>query len=358
VTAVPGPPDPRGAPGERAAPGPPGALPVRRAARVILLGPDGRVLLLRYDDPPPNGRHWSTPGGGLNPAEDYPAAAIRELAEETGWADITLEREVYRQSILMDYGGRIVFQHERFYLARTSPAGRAISGVDPMHASDGIADWRWWSLRELDSAAEAIWPEDLGRLIRGVLAGPARPPEPGAADAPEIRIEGGHLVLRALRPDEIDAEWQAMVSADPMTIAGVPDEHAFQARLSRSGRLRDGWLDLAIDRGGACIGRIQTFVPEGRPRPPGTFDIGIGLREHARGRHHGREALRMLTDWLFEHEAAEVVEAPTDRRNAAMRRVFAAAGWSQAGTVTDHGREWVLYRITRRDWDAVRAQRS
>ena len=29
------------------------ALPVRRAARVILLDPDDRVLLMRYDDPPP-----------------------------------------------------------------------------------------------------------------------------------------------------------------------------------------------------------------------------------------------------------------------------------------------------------------
>ncbi len=337
---------------------------------------------MRYDDPPPNGRHWSTPGGGLNEAEDYPEAAARELAEETGWTDITLEREVYRRSFVMDYGGRLVYQHERFYLARTSPAGRAISGVDAMHASDGIADWRWWALDELDAATEVVWPEDLGRLIRGALAGPGGPdggggpggpgepdggggpggPDrrggPGEAEPPEIRIEGPRLVLRALRPDEIDAEWQAMVSADPMTIAQVPDEQAFRARLSRSGRLRDGWLDLAIDSGGRCIGRIQTFVPGGRPLPPGTFDIGIGLREQARGQHYGREALRLLTDWLFEHAAAEVVEAPTDRRNAAMRAVFGRVGWSQAGVVTDHGREWLLYRITRRDWSAMRTRGS
>lgn len=38
-------------------------FPLRRAGRVILLDPEDRVLLMRYDDAPPNGSHWSTPGG-------------------------------------------------------------------------------------------------------------------------------------------------------------------------------------------------------------------------------------------------------------------------------------------------------
>lgn len=141
---------------------------MRRAARVILLDPEDRVLLMRYDDPPPNGRHWCTPGGGLDAAEDYPAAAIRELAEETGWTDIGLLGEVHRQTIEMDYDGQLVLQHERLYLARTTQPCRPISGVDEMHAADRIAAWRWWTLAELDSAPEAVWPGSLAGLIRGV----------------------------------------------------------------------------------------------------------------------------------------------------------------------------------------------
>src|ERR1039458_10215550 len=53
-------------------------LRLRRAGRVIVLDPDDRVLLFRYDDELPNGRHWCTPGGGLNDGEDYPAGARRE----------------------------------------------------------------------------------------------------------------------------------------------------------------------------------------------------------------------------------------------------------------------------------------
>ena len=79
-------------------------LPLRRAGRVIVLDPADRVLLLRYDDPP-NGRHWSTPGGGLNPGEAFAVAASRELAEETGWGDVVLLGEVHRHMRTMEYGG-------------------------------------------------------------------------------------------------------------------------------------------------------------------------------------------------------------------------------------------------------------
>jgi RimJ/RimL family protein N-acetyltransferase len=35
-----------------------------------------------------------------------------------------------------------------------------------------------------------------------------------------------------------------------------------------------------------------------------------------------------------------------------MRTVFDRVGWTLAGTVTDYGRPWVMYRITRPEWAA------
>jgi len=165
-------------------------------------------------------------------------------------------------------------------------------------------------------------------------------------------IHGPRLLLRAITPAEIDGQWQAMVNSDPIAIAELPDEASFKARLRRSGHLEDGWLDLAIDLDGTVIGRIQTFVPAGRRLPPGTFEIGIGLDADVRGKGYGREALALLTGWVFEHAAAQVVEAPTDPGNAPMRAVFGHLGWSLAGTVTEYEREWVMYRITRQEWQA------
>jgi ADP-ribose pyrophosphatase YjhB (NUDIX family) len=141
----------------------------RRAARVVLLDPDDRVLLMRYDDDPPNGTHWSTPGGGLNDGEDYPAAALRELAEETGWSDVALLGEVMRRGFDMAYGDQMVHQIERLYLARTDQPRRQIRGVEAMHVSDGIAAWRWWTLAELDSTRESVWPAGLSDLIRAAI---------------------------------------------------------------------------------------------------------------------------------------------------------------------------------------------
>jgi RimJ/RimL family protein N-acetyltransferase len=168
----------------------------------------------------------------------------------------------------------------------------------------------------------------------------------------DVQISGSRLVLRAFRPAEIEAEWQAMVTDDPMAVGEVPDEASFKARLEQSGHLADGRLDLAIDLDGAAIGRIQTFVLPGRPLPAGTFDVGIGLRQDARGRGYGREALTLLTDWLFSRAAAQVVEASTAPANVAMRTVFQRVGWQEAGSLNEHGREWVVYRITRPQWQA------
>jgi RimJ/RimL family protein N-acetyltransferase len=195
---------------------------------------------------------------------------------------------------------------------------------------------------------------DSRENMAGAIFGPMDPQDgrDAVAGIGDVRICGSRLLLRALQPGEIEDEWQAMVTADPMAIAELPQEAVFKARLQRSGHLEDGWLDLAIDLDGVSIGRIQTFVPPGRPLRPGTFEVGIGLREKARGKGYGREALVLLTDWLFGHAAAEVVEAPTDPANVAMRTVFQRAGWTPAGSLTEFGREWIMYRMTRRDWEA------
>ena len=150
----------------------------REAARVVLLDPQDLVLMMRYDDGPPNGTHWATPGGGLEPGESYPQAALRELAEETGWSDIELIDEIHRRSHTMEWSGVLVYQHERLYLARTDIPARPITGVDAMHSSDGIAAWRWWTLAELETTNEVIWPKVLPELVRQ-HSSPQRHPDDG-----------------------------------------------------------------------------------------------------------------------------------------------------------------------------------
>jgi 8-oxo-dGTP pyrophosphatase MutT (NUDIX family) len=57
----------------------------RRAGRVLVLDPAGRVLMLHGFDPDrPEQPYWLTIGGGLRPDEGTAQAAIRELREEAG----------------------------------------------------------------------------------------------------------------------------------------------------------------------------------------------------------------------------------------------------------------------------------
>jgi len=143
------------------------SLRVRRAGRVIVLDPDERVLLFRYDDPPPNGHHWNTPGGGLEPGEDHHTGAQRELVEETGWRDVpVLPEVVHHRTVVMEYSDEIVRQVEQFFVARVPVARRPLGDVAAMHVTDGIDGHRWWTLGELDATGEKIWPEGLPDLVR------------------------------------------------------------------------------------------------------------------------------------------------------------------------------------------------
>jgi ADP-ribose pyrophosphatase YjhB (NUDIX family) len=54
-------------------------FPERLAGRVIVVDPARRVLLFYYDDPPPKGRHWATPGGGVEDGEDVYPRGLADL---------------------------------------------------------------------------------------------------------------------------------------------------------------------------------------------------------------------------------------------------------------------------------------
>jgi len=62
-------------------------LRIRPAARAIVLDPDDRILLVRFEFP--DGMFWATPGGGIEPGETPEEAVRRELAEEAWLTSVT-----------------------------------------------------------------------------------------------------------------------------------------------------------------------------------------------------------------------------------------------------------------------------
>jgi ADP-ribose pyrophosphatase YjhB (NUDIX family)/ribosomal protein S18 acetylase RimI-like enzyme len=136
----------------------------RKAARTAVVAPDGAVLLLRYDNVEV-GVHWALPGGGLEPGESPREAALRELAEETGWTDLEPGPLLCTWEHDFTHSGTRVRQHEHVYVTRgprRDPAGPHLAAA---HTADGILTWRWWTRRELAEQAEPVWPPGLAGLL-------------------------------------------------------------------------------------------------------------------------------------------------------------------------------------------------
>ncbi|MFD5709963.1 GNAT family N-acetyltransferase [Streptomyces pharetrae] len=136
----------------------------RRAARVAVVDPNGAVLLLRYDNVEV-GVHWALPGGGLEAGETPRGGALRELREETGWADLEPGPLLCTWEHDFTHSGVPVRQHEHVYVTRgprRDPTGPQLAAA---HAADGILTWRWWTRAELAEAAEPVWPPELARLL-------------------------------------------------------------------------------------------------------------------------------------------------------------------------------------------------
>jgi 8-oxo-dGTP pyrophosphatase MutT (NUDIX family) len=153
--------------------------PVKRlAARVLLFDPSDRLLLFHGTDPRTGDAWWFTPGGGLEHDEDLRAAALRELAEETG---LLLERAdlqgpVWRRTAAFSWAGSDLEQTEYFFAARTAAFEVDTSGFNTLER-DTVHDHRWWGAAELAGSDERIYPVELGDRLSeaiGLLSTPRR----------------------------------------------------------------------------------------------------------------------------------------------------------------------------------------
>jgi 8-oxo-dGTP pyrophosphatase MutT (NUDIX family) len=143
---------------------------VRPSARLLVVDPEGRLLLFRVDyrrGPMAGEGFWATPGGALDPGETFEQAAVRELFEETGFRIDHPGPEVWRREIVFQtVHGETVLGHERFFRV-------AVEGLDP--ATEGWTELerevmsvhRWWALDALRTSDERFWPENVADLLAG-----------------------------------------------------------------------------------------------------------------------------------------------------------------------------------------------
>ncbi|MGB3808560.1 MAG: NUDIX domain-containing protein [Parvibaculum sp.] len=153
-------------------------MQTRKTARVLLFDKQGRLLLMQMHDPnvaATNGEvardaYWVTIGGEIDEGEDIHAAALREIAEETGHMNVRLGPAVwYGEHVLNVHGQPRLFQ-ETFVVAFTDEDGLSnASWTDEERLV--IKGMKWWDVDELYACRDTFFPTSLKENLLPILEG-------------------------------------------------------------------------------------------------------------------------------------------------------------------------------------------
>lgn len=151
-------------------------LRIREAARALVVDPDDRVLLVRFEFPA--GTRWALPGGGLEPGETAEDALRRELVEEVGLRDADVGPHIWtRLHVVAFLDGRWDGQREQIHLVRTGRFEPAPVLTPEELRREYVFELRWWLLHEIVEATAAAGdtrlfaPQRLADHLADVLAG-------------------------------------------------------------------------------------------------------------------------------------------------------------------------------------------
>ena len=144
----------------------------RPSSRLLIIDRDNRVLLFRFmfhRGPLAGQNYWaSDSGGALEARESFADAARRELFEETGILRDALSQQVAEREFPFQlHDGEYVMAEERFFLVRVTDASLSRDHWTPIEI-EVMGDHRWWSVEELTSTTEAVFPETLVAILASI----------------------------------------------------------------------------------------------------------------------------------------------------------------------------------------------
>jgi 8-oxo-dGTP pyrophosphatase MutT (NUDIX family) len=140
--------------------------PKRQVARALLLDNRDRLLLIKWREPVTEREFWEPPGGATLEGESFEAAVSREVAEETGFADIDVGDCVKEFDRRFIWAGRQFNCVERYFLCRLVSDAWITPRLDEIE-EPGFVETRWWPREELESTVEELEPPELMGMLEG-----------------------------------------------------------------------------------------------------------------------------------------------------------------------------------------------
>lgn len=144
----------------------------RTAARCVLLDRNGRIFLIRAEDPiDPRKPEWlEIPGGGIGPGEDSATAALRELYEETGIGSVEMGPCVWVQQTEYDFGGYHFESDDYIHVAWCDGGEYQPRGLEALEAAAFLGA-RWWTLSDILGNDMPTVPARLREFLPALVAG-------------------------------------------------------------------------------------------------------------------------------------------------------------------------------------------
>ena len=127
-------------------------LPLRTGVGIVVLNKKNQIFLAKRIDNPKN--YWQMPQGGVDKDEDFYAAAVRELEEETSIKTVKLIKEIdgLTTYLLPDHlvgiiwKGKYKGQKQKWFVFRFEGEEDEIN-INTKHPE--FLDWKWVNVENL-----------------------------------------------------------------------------------------------------------------------------------------------------------------------------------------------------------------